>query len=181
MASNDPQSPLDLKSKIFQKGDVIFSEGESGDVAYIVQSGCVGIFKTVEGERIRLNLLTGGELFGEMAIIDGSRRMAEAVALDRSVVRMIPADILEEKIEQYDAFLKALIKILVGNLRAAHKTYMRRPRDAGDYLDAIAFHSEGLRDVVEMMRGGERYDRSNQNLDNLEAAAAELRKLLVDG
>ncbi|MCH8884129.1 MAG: cyclic nucleotide-binding domain-containing protein, partial [SAR324 cluster bacterium] len=42
--------------------------------------GSIGIVKEVEGETIRLATLNGGELFGEMAIIDDSPRMADAVA-----------------------------------------------------------------------------------------------------
>ena len=68
------------KKKFLQEGDVLFREGDPGDAAFIVDSGLIGIYKVVEGEEIELGTLKAGELFGEMAIVDGSKRMAYAVA-----------------------------------------------------------------------------------------------------
>jgi CRP-like cAMP-binding protein len=41
---------------------------------FIVKAGAVGIYKTIEGERVQLEVLKTGEMFGEMAIIDGRCR-----------------------------------------------------------------------------------------------------------
>lgn len=171
--------PSDLKTLVFEKGESIFREGDPGNAAYIVQSGAVGIFKSLEGEEVRLATLTGGELFGEMAIIDGSRRMAAAVAIERTVLRKIPADLIEDKLDQYDSFLKALIKILVSNLRNVHKMYMRRPRSVQDYLNALAFHADGLRTSLwsRVERDRIPQDRALARLDAVDAEIRELRHL----
>ncbi len=81
----------DVTKEHYGKGVTIFHEGDPGDAMFIVESGSVGIVKEVEGETIRLATLNGGELFGEMAIIDGGKRMASAVAEEDSVVLRIPA------------------------------------------------------------------------------------------
>ena len=59
----------EVDKKFFQKGD-------PGNAAYIVESGSVGIFKSDKGEDVQLATMNMGELFGERAIIDGSKRMA---------------------------------------------------------------------------------------------------------
>ena len=118
----------DVAKQFLPKDGVLFEEGDPGDAAYIVESGSVGIFKSVDEGTLHLATLKGGELFGEMAIIDGSARMASAMALEDSVVVRIPSDVLEAKLGQHDTFLQALIKILVNNLRNVHRAYMRRPR-----------------------------------------------------
>lgn len=133
-----------LDKKFFSKDDVVFREGDPGDAAYIVETGSVGIFKDVEGEEVLLATMNDGELFGEMAIIDGSPRMAHAVVLEDSVVIAIPRAGLEATLAKQPALVKTLIRILVENLRNVHEIYMKRPRSVTDYFNAIAFHSGGL-------------------------------------
>ena len=79
-----------LDKKFIPKGDAIFRDGDPGEAAYLIESGTMGIFKTVEGEEIQLATMSDGELLGEMAIIDGFARMAHAIALEDSVVVTIP-------------------------------------------------------------------------------------------
>ncbi len=57
-------------------GEVIFAEGDKGDHMYVVRSGNVEIERN--GEVIET--LSGGGIFGEMALIDGSPRSATARA-----------------------------------------------------------------------------------------------------
>ena len=88
----------DVRKEHYEMGATIFFEGDPGDAMFIVESGSIGIVKEVEGETIRLATLNGGELFGEMAIIDGGKRMASAVAQEDSVVLKIPREMLEAKL-----------------------------------------------------------------------------------
>lgn len=133
----------------FQQGETIFAEGDPGDAMYIVESGSVGIVKTVEGEKVKLATLSAGGLFGEMAVIDGSKRMAAAVALEDCGLIRVPRDVLVQKLSQYDPFLQALLKILITNLRNVHQAYAKRPRGLDDYVNAIAYHADGLRQYLE--------------------------------
>ena len=133
-----------LNKKFLGKDQVIFREGDPGEAAYLVESGSVGIFKTVEGEEIKLATMNAGELFGEMAIIDGSSRMAHAVALEDCVIVAIPRAGLESLLDKQAPMVKTLIQILVDNLRNVHEVYMKRPRSIHDYFNAIDFHVDGL-------------------------------------
>ena len=129
-----------LNKTFVEKDQVIFREGDPGEAVYLVETGSVGIFKTVEGEEIQLATMKEGELFGEMAIIDGSDRMAHAVALEDSVVIALPRAGLEAMLSKQEP----LIQILVDNLRNVHEVYMKRPRSIHDYFNAIDFHMNGL-------------------------------------
>ena len=133
-----------LNKKFVPKGDAVFREGDPGEAAFLVESGVIGIFKTVEGEEIKLATMADGELFGEMAIIDGSPRMAHAVALEDSVVISIPRAGIETMLAKQAPLVKTLIQILVDNLRNVHEVYLKRPRSVHDYFNAIAFHTGGL-------------------------------------
>ena len=133
-----------LNKTFVEKDQVIFREGDPGEAVYLVESGSIGIFKTVEGEEIQLATMKEGELFGEMAIIDGSDRMAHAVALEDSVIVTLPRAGLEAMLAKQEPLVKTLIQILVVNLRNVHDVYMKRPRSIHDYFNAIGFHINGL-------------------------------------
>ena len=57
-------------------GNVIFHQGDPGDAMYVVIEGIVDI---VLGDRV-LETIEDGGIFGEMALIDGQTRSADAVA-----------------------------------------------------------------------------------------------------
>jgi len=60
----------------YAPGDVIFAEGDKGENMYVVRSGDVEI----ERNGKVIENLSGGGIFGEMALIDGSPRSATARA-----------------------------------------------------------------------------------------------------
>ena len=77
-----------------EPGAVLFSEGESGDAAYIVMSGHIDIVKRSGSREVLLNSLSPGDIFGEMALLDDAPRMAGAKANgSTSVVRIHKAQV----------------------------------------------------------------------------------------
>ena len=60
-------------------GEVLFQKGDAGDALYGVRRGQIRIESgTREGNRITLNALGAGDLFGEIALLDGQARSADA-------------------------------------------------------------------------------------------------------
>ncbi|MSP88992.1 MAG: cyclic nucleotide-binding domain-containing protein [Alphaproteobacteria bacterium] len=83
-------------------GEVIFREGSMGLHMLLVENGMIEISKTAKsGEKVVLGVVQPGGIFGEMALIDQSPRMA--TALEASTLRVIPNDIFQEKFEKLDA------------------------------------------------------------------------------
>ncbi len=80
----------------FAAKDVVFLKGDPGDSLYAIVSGRVGITTTSEGgKEIFLNILGPGEVFGEIALLDGKERTAGARALDPAeLLRVDQADFL---------------------------------------------------------------------------------------
>jgi len=66
--------------KAFSDGDVIFREGEKGEMMYVIQAGNVKITKNTKSGEVTLATLTSGDIFGEMALFDRMPRSATAVA-----------------------------------------------------------------------------------------------------
>ena len=72
--------PVDLKG-----GSSLFRVGDSGDAMYFIESGRVRITVTdADGREVILASLGHGDFFGEMAIIDGHGRSADAAVIEDS-------------------------------------------------------------------------------------------------
>lgn len=128
----------------FPKGTTLFRQGEAGNAAYIVNSGSIGIYREVEDKRVPLATLRKGELFGEMAVIDGSPRMATAFTLEDCTLTMISLDLMAEKMKKTDPFIKALITMLLGNLRSVHDSYTPKARSLADSVNGLYRQCDAL-------------------------------------
>ncbi|HEY8204081.1 MAG TPA: DUF1003 domain-containing protein [Pyrinomonadaceae bacterium] len=84
LTNEDAQELLTLlQSRAIPAGTSLFHAGELGDAMYLIQSGRVRIaVKDAEGKQIVLAELAQGDFFGEMAIIDGKQRSANAAVIE---------------------------------------------------------------------------------------------------
>ena len=66
----------------YSTGQSVFNYGDPGHALYIVRSGEVEIYvKNDQGEKIVLETSQPGDIFGEMALLDGGTRTAWVSAL----------------------------------------------------------------------------------------------------
>lgn len=110
-----------LQRQTFQAGDRIFREGEEGNIAYVVQSGEVEIYKEIDGKEVVLGKVGQGGIFGEMALIDSKPRMAGARASKGSTIIIVTRAMFEQKLAKTDPFIRGLLNILVENIRSLSK------------------------------------------------------------
>lgn len=75
------------KIQTFEAGQWIFTEGEEHRDLYIIQSGEAEIVKNTSAGEIRLAIFKKGDFFGDMALLQGGKRMAGARA--KSAVRVL--------------------------------------------------------------------------------------------
>lgn len=115
MAPNKPQS------RTFLKGEVIFREGDKGNVAYMIQSGSVNIVKNIKGKRQILATLGPGELFGEMAIISKCERVAGAEAGTECVLLELTARLILLLLKRSHPTVFHLTRVLASRLARADR------------------------------------------------------------
>ena len=69
------------KHTSLKRGATICSKGDPGNFLFIVISGTVKIsVSSPDGRNAILNLINAGDLFGEVAVLDGQARTADAIA-----------------------------------------------------------------------------------------------------
>src|ERR1700682_1409594 len=63
----------------FRDGDTVFLENERGDALYLIDSGKVRIWvRDADKNEVTLSELEPGNFFGEMSVLDGGKRSANA-------------------------------------------------------------------------------------------------------
>ena len=79
-----------LERRTYRKGQVILRQGDEGDSLFVIVSGRVRIY-TLSPEGHELSVMIGdpGDFFGEMAMLDGEPRSANAEAMQRTEVLLL--------------------------------------------------------------------------------------------
>jgi CRP/FNR family transcriptional regulator, cyclic AMP receptor protein len=83
----------DARRRRFDRGDIVFHEGDPGDTLHVVTSGRFGIRTgTVEGDRVMLQIVVADEVFGELSIFSTEQhRTATVVTLEAGETRSVSA------------------------------------------------------------------------------------------
>jgi CRP-like cAMP-binding protein len=107
-----------MRSRRFRRGEVIFHVGDPGDALFVIVSGEVKITLPSEtGEEAILATLRPGDVFGELALLDGAPRSASASALEATETVVLPRDRFRELLATEAAFRDALLASIAGELR----------------------------------------------------------------
>lgn len=113
--------------KAFAEGQAIFHEGQRGESAYLVNSGKIEIRKIGKDNSDQLIAVVGeNELFGEMALIDGSPRMATAIAVEPTECTVIEKYQLIKKLAKTGKDTRFVIRFLMDFIRATPPYDMRQ-------------------------------------------------------
>jgi CRP-like cAMP-binding protein len=104
--------------RTYYKASVIFSQGDEGDALYGVAAGRVRISASASGGReVFLNIMEPGDTFGEIAVMDGLPRTANAIALDTSTLIVIQRGDFLPFLEREPQLAIHLLKLLCERLR----------------------------------------------------------------
>jgi CRP-like cAMP-binding protein len=105
-------------SKSAAAGTTIFERGDPGNSLFAVCSGTVKISnRSTEGKDAVFNLIKAGEIFGEIAMLDGHPRTADALAITDCDLLVIDRRDFVPMVTQSPEIALKLIEILCARLR----------------------------------------------------------------
>jgi CRP-like cAMP-binding protein len=99
-------------------GTAVFRAGDPAEHMFVVQDGKLEI--SVGGQIVEI--VGPGGIFGEMAMIDGSTRSADAIAAEDSVILAIDGKKFDYLITDTPFFARTVMNVLVERLRAANSS-----------------------------------------------------------
>jgi CRP/FNR family cyclic AMP-dependent transcriptional regulator len=108
------------KHTVLKRGTTIFSRGDAGHCLYVVISGTVKIsISSPDGRNAILNLIGPGELFGEMSVLDGHSRSADAIANTSCELYLLDSRDFMPFVRSQPALAMKFIELLCAKLRWA--------------------------------------------------------------
>ena len=101
-----------------KRGTVLFRKGDIGSKLYAVHTGAVRISApSEEGKDAIFNLIVPGEIFGEIAFLDGGQRTADAVMIESGELMIIERRDFVPLLREFPDIAVRLIEILCERLR----------------------------------------------------------------
>jgi CRP/FNR family transcriptional regulator, cyclic AMP receptor protein len=115
------QEIFERYGKVFPSGATIFKEGDIGEQMFIIQTGQIKIAKqTNEGEKT-LVVLSEGDFFGEMAVIDREPRSAAAIAITETKCIVLNQEVFESTMQSNIHIVKKILRKMSSRIREANK------------------------------------------------------------
>ena len=151
----------DIRFRQYTKREVVLHKGGSGDGLLFLLGGQLQVVDiTEDGRAIGLRMLSPGDFFGEIALINNSTRSASVVAMSDAVVAFLPAGTalhlfshapsvanqmlryLAQKIQR-DSEFRALLSINNTAKRIYNYLLLQRKQEGGvDVVDNLPTHQD---------------------------------------
>ena len=107
------------RKKDFTNGQMVFTKGDPATGMMAVLSGQIRILNySTDGKEIILRMVNPGEVFGEIALIDGGERTAEARAMGKTTLLLLERNDFLPFLEDNPKLCIQLMNVLCQRLRA---------------------------------------------------------------
>ena len=123
-----------LRRRHYPRNAVIFLAGDPASQLYLIEAGRVKIGLTSsEGQEVVLTILGPGDFFGDLALLDGEPRSADATALEDCQLLLLGRD-------EFMHFLEARPRVTIALLAVLSRRLRRNARQVQDaaFLDVPA-------------------------------------------
>ena len=125
----------EMREATYEPGQLIFGRGDAGDSLYLVVEGRVRLsVLSAEGRVLSFGHAGRGDIFGEIAALDGQARTADATALTRAITMVLARSSLKRLMETRPQLAQAAVDLLC-----------RKLRRTSEQIEAIALHSTQVR------------------------------------
>lgn len=108
----------ELLGRTFRAGENIVRQGEEANCMYVIQSGEVEVLKEVGGVPCRVDTMRGGDIFGEIAIIEHTTRSSTVRALTDVKVMTIDRTTFLRRVQEDPSLALSVLKVMAQRVRA---------------------------------------------------------------
>jgi CRP-like cAMP-binding protein len=148
-----------LRRRRYARGQVIFTQGDPGNSLCVIEEGRVRIVVgSDDGKELVLRVLGPGDFFGELALLDGEPRSADAVAQEACQLLLLQRS-------DFLSFLETRPKVAITLLAAISRKLRLTTQQAQDvaFLDVPARVARTVLAQASAQNGGPAVCRLTQN------------------
>jgi CRP/FNR family cyclic AMP-dependent transcriptional regulator len=153
-ASLDDDAAKDLRNLLSEEtvtqNTRLFRRGETGDAMYLIESGRVRIsIRDDAKNEVTLAELAQGDFFGEMSIIDGRQRSADAQVIEDSRLAVLSRDAFLSFVRKKPDVALEMLSALTDRLRRTDELLRSRvSRNANEMEEARATVADRAADLI---------------------------------
>lgn len=105
-----------------KRGEVIFRKGDTGSDLYFIKEGAIKISVSSNiGEKRIISILSKGDFFGELAVLDNLPRSTEAIALEPTRLLLLGRSQFLEFLKKNDAAMENFLSFLIKKIRHRYR------------------------------------------------------------
>jgi EAL domain-containing protein (putative c-di-GMP-specific phosphodiesterase class I) len=147
-----PETDNGLHREVFTEQATVFKHGDSGEAAYVIESGCVEVLAGTGSDLRRVAVLAQGAMFGEVALLDRQPRTATVRTLVPTTLVRIDRGHVEELMVRADPVIQYLMRLLLERFRSSSgnaTSSLVTPPSAADipegHLATVDLHASAVR------------------------------------
>jgi len=168
-------------------GELLFRKGDPGRCMYVILEGRIQIYmESSDGQSAVLRVLESGQFLGEMALLDGGARSANALTLSPCEVFVLERASFLNLITTYPELLTRLLSGLTERLRRTDERYLAQmanvAQEASAPLDAISAYIRGIKQDLATENGSTVLrpfvDKIRSSVEGIEKSGDYARTLL---
>jgi CRP/FNR family transcriptional regulator, cyclic AMP receptor protein len=138
------------RSRIFRRGQVVFSRDDPGDTLIVVISGRVKVVvRSADGGELTLTIIPAGGVLGELSVADGGPRSADAETLEECRLLLVPRATIQDICARVPSAAQALTSSVAATLRrltdaASDLVFLDLPRRVAKMLLSYPRGDDGI-------------------------------------
>lgn len=175
--SPDERRTLVARARVrtFSSGDTVFLMGSAGDSMMAVLSGAIRIsVPSPEGKEITIAIMQPGDFFGELALLDGKARSADAKAMTACSLAVLERRDVIAFFDRHPNALLGLVLVLCRRLRAlTDRTAEIALLDLPSRLAKALLRLAGIEQDDQPARSPLKINQSQRDLGNIVGATRE--------
>ena len=121
----------------FAAGDPVLEEGAMGLGLFLVTSGRIDIFRSSADREVQLGTAVGGDILGEIALVDDQPRTASAVAREDTECLLLTRDSFDTLVKKEPEIAWCIVPGLTERIRQLHERLSDDDRLAAELPDAV--------------------------------------------
>lgn len=142
-----------MRRRTLRKDTIVFHKDQAGDALYLIESGHVRIFLPTEsGGELTVDIARPGDVFGELALLDGRSRSASAETIEDTSLYVLAREDFQRFLSATPQFATSLIALL-----------STRIRQLTEYAESLAFLDIHGRVARALLQAAERHGTKTSN------------------
>lgn len=125
------------KEKTFKKGEIIYRQNDYEAWMYDIEYGSVALYQNYgKPDEVRITALIGDGYFGEIELVEARQRTTTAVALEKTLVRVITAEDFGALFTEKPAMVMSIMQQMSARIRELTRQYLEACRVVTEAVDA---------------------------------------------